>query len=207
MNAKNAVEEAVNDFRKGRFVIIVDDEKRENEGDLVFAAEKATPEKINFMIKNCRGLICVPLGISRIRELKLKPMVPLSQNTEKTKCNFTVSVDSREAGTGISAFDRCITIKHLADSSKKANDFCRPGHIFPLIPASGGVLERPGHTEAGIEMCRLAGLYPAAVICEIIHDNGRMARLPELRKFSKKHGIKIVSIAQIAKFINQNKIC
>ncbi|MAG91966.1 3,4-dihydroxy-2-butanone-4-phosphate synthase [Candidatus Woesearchaeota archaeon] len=193
------IESAVNDFRKGKFVIVIDDKHRENEADLVLVAEKATPEKINFMIKNARGLVCVPMLKKRLDELKLPLMTKI--NTEFTKCAFTVSVDSKKGTTGISAYDRAKTIKGLIDKKTKPNDLARPGHIFPLRCDSKGLTKRPGHTEATIELCRLAKLYPAAVICEIIGENGKMMKIAELRKFAKKYNLRIISVKDLIEYI------
>ena len=184
---------AINDFKKGKFVIVVDDKSRENESDLVLAAEKVSPEKINFMIKNARGLVCVPMLGKRLDKLKLKQMTKV--NTEFHKCKFTVSVDyGHGTTTGISAFDRAKTIKALINKKTMPNDLLKPGHVFPLRCDSSGLRKRSGHTEAAIELCRLAKLYPAAVICEIIGENGKMAKMPELRKFARKHKLKIIKI-------------
>jgi len=170
--------EAIQDIKRGRFVIIVDDESRENEGDLVIAAESATPSKINFMLKHARG-----------------------------KCAFTISVDFRNGTTtGTSVFDRALTIKSLTNDKFKAKDFSRPGHIFPLRYEEGGVLEREGHTEASVDLAKLAGLYPAAVICEILKDDGTMAKLPELLEFSESHGIKIITIQDLKNYIKNENV-
>ena len=190
------VEDLIKDFKKGKFVIVVDDKHRENEADLVLAAEKVTPEKINFMIKYARGLVCVPMLGKRLEELKLPLMAKI--NTEFTKCAFTVSVDSKRGTTGISAFDRAKTIKALIDRKTKPNDLAKPGHIFPLRCDEKGLSKRAGHTEAAIELCRLAKLYPAAVICEIVGENGRMAKLNEIKKFAEKWKINIVRIEELA---------
>lgn len=194
----NSIEEAINDIREGKMVIVVDDEDRENEGDVVVAAEKANPEIINFMASYAKGLICVPMMGDRLDELDIKPMV--SKNTDNHETAFTVSVDYNETTTGISAYERAATVKALISGESKAIDFRRPGHIFPLRYREGGVLRRTGHTEGSIDLARLAGLYPATVICEIMNDDGTMARLPELKEFSKKHGIKIVTIADLIEY-------
>lgn len=184
------------DFRKGKFLIVADEKHRENEGDLVLAAEKVTPEKINFMIKHARGLICVPMLGERLDELDLPPMTKV--NTELHKCKFTVSVDYKKGvTTGISAYDRSKTIKALIDKKTKPNDFAKPGHVFPLRYDEGGLKSRAGHTEAAIELCKLSKLYPAAVICEIIGENGKMARLPELKKMAKKCNLRIIRIKNL----------
>ena len=190
---------AINDFKKGKFVIVIDDKHRENEADIVLAAEKVAPQKINFMIKNARGLVCVPMLGKRLDELKLPLMTKI--NTEFTKCAFTVSVDvKKRTTTGISAFDRAKTIKALIDKNTKPSDLAKPGHIFPLRCDENGLKKRPGHTEAAIELAKLAGLYPAAVICEIIGENGKMAKLAELKKFAKKHNLKIISIRDLIEY-------
>ena len=195
----NTIEEAVEDIKAGKMVIIVDSPDRENEGDLIMAAEKVTPEAINFMTKYARGLICVPLTSQRVEELKLEPMT--RENTEHYGTDFTVSVDARFGiTTGISAQDRAHTIKVLIDSKTKPQDLIKPGHIFPLEAKEGGVLVRAGHTEAAIDLAKLAGLYPAGVICEIINDDGSMARLPDLIEFAKKHKLKICSIASLIEY-------
>ena len=190
------IKEAVSDFKKGKFLIVIDDKNREDEGDLVLAASKATPEKVNFMIKQAGGLICVPMEGKRLDELEIPLMT--KNNTEYTKCAFTIPVDCKKGTTtGISAFDRARTIQKLADKKSKANDFAKPGHIFPLRAEEKGLKKRKGHTEASIELCKLARAYPAAVICEIIGKNGRMARSNELRQFAKKHKIRIIAISDL----------
>ncbi len=182
----------------GEMVVLVDDEKRENEGDLVMAAEHATPEAVNFMARYGRGLICVPMPRDRARELDLREMTP-PEDPHRTA--FTVSVDAREhTSTGISAFDRSVTIRKLADPKATREDFVRPGHIFPLVAREGGVLVRAGHTEAAVDLARLAGVTPVGVICEILNDDGTMARVPELEKFVRRHGLKWGSVAQIIAF-------
>ena len=194
------IKDAITDFKKGNFVIVVDDKHRENEADLVFAAEKATPEKINFMIKNARGLVCVPMLGKRLDELKLPLMAKI--NTEFTKCAFTLSVDAKKnTTTGISAFDRAATIKNLIGKKTKPGDFARPGHTFPLRCDENGLSKRPGHTEAAIELCKLTGLYPAAVICEIIGENGKMAKMPELKRFAEKYSLKVIRIGDLVEFL------
>ncbi|MBI3317703.1 MAG: bifunctional 3,4-dihydroxy-2-butanone-4-phosphate synthase/GTP cyclohydrolase II [Candidatus Omnitrophica bacterium] len=195
----NTIPEILDDLKQGRLVIIVDDEDRENEGDLVLAAQFATPEAINFMVSHGRGLICVPLEPERLEVLELKPMVVESQSPFGTA--WMVSVDAR-AGvtTGISAHDRAATIKKLIDPGTRSNDLVRPGHIFPLRARHGGVLVRAGHTEACVDLTRLAGLHPAGVICEIMNPDGSMARIPELIEFAGKHSLKIASIAELIKY-------
>jgi len=190
------VEEAIQDFRDGKLVILVDDEDRENEGDLVIAAEKVTPQAVNFMATHGRGLICVPITGERLEQLKLPMMV--EDNTSRHSTGFTVSVDvNAGATTGISAFDRAATIKAMLDPSTQPSDLARPGHIFPLRYQDGGVLVRAGQTEGSLDLSRLAGLYPAAVLCEIMGEDGTMARMPLLEEFSRIHGINIISVAQI----------
>lgn len=196
-----SVLEAVEELKKGNFVIVVDDKDRENKGKLVIAAEKATPEKINFMIKYAKGLVCVPLTKQRADELNIDLMVPEQFNTETTKCNFTVSVDYKHGTkTGISAYAMSATIKALVDKTSNLNAFSRPGNIFPLIAEKGGVLKRAGHTEAAIDLVNLAGVYSAAVICEIINDDGTMARKTDLISFAKEHDLGILSIADLIKY-------
>lgn len=189
----DTVEEAIEEFRKGEFVIVVDDEDRENEGDLIIAAEKVTPEKVNFMLKHARGVLCAPIPISRCKELDLD--VQVSDNTSMLGTPFTVTVDLLEGcTTGVSAHDRAATIRALADPSAKPSDFGRPGHINPLYAQDKGVLRRTGHTEAAVDLARLAGLYPAGALMEIMSEDGTMARLPELRRFADKYGLKLISI-------------
>jgi 3,4-dihydroxy 2-butanone 4-phosphate synthase / GTP cyclohydrolase II len=193
------INEAIKDIKNGKMIIVVDDEDRENEGDLVCAGEKITPEIINFMAKYGRGLICVPMTGERLDNLKVNPMV--TDGVELREAAFTVSVDAKHnTTTGISAYDRAYTIKTLINQKTKPNDLVKPGHIFPLRYREGGVLVRAGHTEASVDLAKLAGLYPAGVICEIMHDNGKMARFPELKKFAKIHKLKIISIADLIKY-------
>ena len=191
------VEEAIADIREGKFVIIVDDEDRENEGDLALAADRITPDAVNFMATHARGLVCVPTEGWRLDELGMTPMV--LENTSRFGTAFTVSVDAVGHGvtTGISAFDRATTIRLLCDEHAKPGDFAKPGHTFPLRAATGGVLERAGQTEAIVDLCKLAGRFPAGVICEIMRDDGRMARRPDLDRFASEHSIKIVAINDI----------
>ncbi len=192
----NTIEEAIEDIRQGKFVIVVDDEDRENEGDLVIAAEKITPEQVNFMLKNARGVLCTPITISRCKELNLPHQV--TDNTSVLGTPFTVTIDKLEGcSTGVSIYDRCATIRHLADPNAKASDFGRPGHINPLYAQDEGVLKRAGHTEAVVDLCRLAGLQPAGALMEIMDDDGTMARLPFLMEFAQKHNMKIISIADL----------
>ena len=192
----NTIEEAIEDFRKGEFIIIVDDEDRENEGDLVIAAEKVTPEKINFMLKHARGVLCAPITISRCKELDLPHQV--TNNTSVLGTPFTITIDKLDGcTTGVSAADRAATIKALADPDSTPETFGRPGHINPLYAQDKGVLRRAGHTEACVDMARLAGLYPAAALMEIMNEDGTMARLPQLREVARKFGLKIISIASL----------
>ena len=199
MNEKiklDSIEEAIEDFRQGKMVIVVDDEDRENEGDLIVAAEKITPEQVNFMLKNARGVLCVPLTISRCRELELNHQV--EQNTSMLGTPFTITVDKLEGcSTGVSIEDRCATIRALADPDSVPETFGRPGHINPLYAQDAGVLRRSGHTEAAVDLARLAGLQPAAPLMEIMSDDGSMARLPELRRKADEWGMKLVSIRDL----------
>ena len=200
----NTIEEAIEDIRNGKIIIVVDDEDRENEGDFLCAAEKITPEMINFMATHGRGLICAPLTENRCKELDLRTMV--SNNTDHLETAFTVSVDLKGHGvtTGISASDRSKTVLALIDGNTKSYDLARPGHIFPLIAKQGGVLRRTGHTEAAIDFARLAGFKPAGVICEIMNEDGTMARLPELVKVAKKFDLKLVSIEDLVAYRMQH---
>ncbi len=191
----NTIEEALEDIRQGKMVVMVDDEDRENEGDLVMAAEMATPEAINFMATYGRGLICVPMTRDRIHALKLDPMV--SNNTDPHETAFTVSVDSSQSSTGISAFERAQTVKVLVDPNSSPIDLQRPGHIFPLKAREGGVLVRAGHTEGSVDLARLAGLQPAGVICEIMNEDGTMARVPDLQLFVEKHDLKFITLKDL----------
>ncbi len=195
----DSIEEALEDFKAGKLVIVVDDEDRENEGDLIVAAEKITPEQVNFMLKNARGVLCVPITISRCKELNLEPQV--GDNTSVLGTPFTVTVDKLEGcSTGVSIDDRCATIRALADPSSKPETFGRPGHINPLYAQDNGVLARTGHTEASVDLARLAGLQPAAALMEIMSDDGTMARLPELRKRADEWGMKLISIADLVAY-------
>ncbi len=192
----SSIEEAIKDIREGKFVIIVDDEDRENEGDLAIAAEKITTEAVNFMVKHARGLVCLPVKGERLDELEIPMMV--SHNTSKFTTAFTVSIEAKHGvTTGISAKDRAETIKAVINPETKPSDIARPGHIFPLRAREGGVLVRAGHTEAIVDLAKMAGLYPAGVICEIMSEDGSMAKLPELKEIADKFGIKIVSIADL----------
>ncbi len=199
----NTIEEALEEIRSGNFVIVIDDEDRENEGDLALAAEKVTDKKINFMTKYARGLICMPVIEKRLKELNIEQMV--SENTDSNETAFTVSIDYKGTTTGISAGDRALTVKKVIDSSISGEDFRRPGHVFPLKGKEGGVLKRAGHTEASIDLARLAGLYPAGVICEIMNDDGTMARTPQLIEYAKKFDIKIITIADLIAYRRKNE--
>lgn len=195
----NTIEEAVQDFRDGKFVIVVDDEDRENEGDLIVAAEKITAEKVNFMLKNARGVLCAPITLSRCDELDLPHQV--SNNTSVLGTPFTVTIDKLEGcSTGVSAHDRAETIKALADPSSTPQTFGRPGHINPLYAQDNGVLRRSGHTEAAIDLCKMAGLYPAAALMEIMNEDGTMARLPQLKIMANEWDVKIISIKDMIAF-------
>lgn len=199
----HTIEEALTDLKEGRVVIVVDDEDRENEGDFIALADKATPEVINFMITEGRGLVCLPMTQARAQELDLKPMV--TQNTDFHGTAFTVSIDHKDTTTGISAYERSITVKGILDSNASASDFRRPGHMFPLIAKDGGVLRRAGHTEAAVDLARLSGSYPAGVICEVIKEDGTMARLPDLVEIAKKHELKLISIKDLIHYRNEKE--
>jgi 3,4-dihydroxy 2-butanone 4-phosphate synthase/GTP cyclohydrolase II len=195
----NTIEEAIEDIRQGKMIILVDDEDRENEGDLCIAAEKVTPEAINFMAKYGRGLICLSLTPERVEELRLPMMT--DENTSPYGTAFTVSIEARRGvTTGISAHDRATTIKTAIDPNTKPEDLVKPGHVFPLKAKPGGVLQRAGQTEGSVDLARLAGLYPAGVICEIMNDDGTMARVPQLMEFAKKHNLKIVTIKDLIEY-------
>ncbi len=193
-----AIPEALEDLQAGCMIVVVDDEDRENEGDLVLAADKVTPEAINFMTLHGRGLVCVALPAERLEALRIPMMTPSNANTSRFETAFTVSVDARHGTTtGISAYDRAITVQALADPTTKSEDLTIPGHVFPLRVREGGVLIRAGHTEAAVDLARLAGLSPAGVICEIMAEDGSMARLPQLEAFATTHGLKIITIADL----------
>lgn len=196
----NTIEEAIEDIKNGKVIIVVDDEERENEGDFICAAEKITPEIINFMATYGRGLICTPITVQRAQELELNKMV--STNTALHETAFTVSIDliGQGCSTGISAYDRSTGIKAMVDSKTKSSDFARPGHIFPLIAENGGVLRRTGHTEAAVDLATLAGLYPAGTLVEILNDDGTMARLPQLMELSKKLNVKLITIKDLVAY-------
>ncbi|MGH7904579.1 MAG: bifunctional 3,4-dihydroxy-2-butanone-4-phosphate synthase/GTP cyclohydrolase II [Candidatus Dormibacteraceae bacterium] len=198
------IPEAVDDFRAGRFLIIVDDEDRENEGDLAVAAERLTPDQITFMAHHGGGLICMPIEARRLDELGIEPMVKV--NTSRLGTAFSVSIEARNlVTTGISAYDRCATIRHVLNPAARAADFAKPGHTFPLRAAEGGVLVRAGQTEAAVDLARLAGLYPAGVICEIMKPDGTMARLGDLEGFAAEHGIKIVTVRDLIAYRRRNE--
>ena len=198
------IPEAVEDFRAGKYVIIVDDEDRENEGDLTVAAELVTPEHITFMSRHAGGLICMPIIGERLEELGIEPMV--QHNTSRLGTAFHVSIEARQlVTTGISAYDRAATIRHVLSPEAKPADFAKPGHTFPLRSAPGGVLTRAGQTEAAVDLARMAGLYPAGVICEVMKDDGTMARLPDLEKFSAEHGVKIIAIKDLIAYRRRNE--
>ena len=201
MDAKpqfDPMEAVLDDIRAGRPVIVTDDADRENEGDLILAAEKATPESVAFMVKHTSGVICVPMEGADLDRLELPLMTPLAANTERMRTAYTISVDAAEGvTTGISAADRARTIRLLADPKSRAVDFARPGHVFPLRYRDGGVLRRAGHTEASVDLARMAGLRPAGVLAEIVNDDGTMARVPELTRFKEQHGLKFCTIQDL----------
>jgi 3,4-dihydroxy 2-butanone 4-phosphate synthase/GTP cyclohydrolase II len=200
----DSVEDGLAAVAQGEMVVVLDDKHRENEGDLIMAAEHATPEALAFMVRHCTGIVCVALDGDRIDQLELPPMV--TANSDRHSTAFTVSVDARHGTTtGVSAADRTRTIKALIDPATKPDDLMRPGHMFPLRARPGGVLERAGHTEAAIDLARLAGCYPAGVICEIVNDDGSMARAPELLRFAHAHNLKIITIADLICYIRENR--
>jgi 3,4-dihydroxy 2-butanone 4-phosphate synthase/GTP cyclohydrolase II len=200
----DTIDDVLSDVARGKIVIVTDDADRENEGDLVIAAEKVTPDAVNFMATHGRGLVCVPISNERAEQLGLQRMVV--QNREMYKTDFTVSVDAaRGVTTGISAYDRATTILAIANSKSSPEDLVQPGHVFPLRAKDGGVLRRAGHTEAAVDLARLAGLQPAGVLCEILHDDGSMARLPELMEFRKKHGLRICTIQSLIAYRRQRE--
>ena len=192
------VEQAIEDIKYGKMVVVVDDEDRENEGDLIVAAATVTPEDINFMAKYAKGLICTPIDGKRLDELNIGQMVV--NNTDNHETAFTVSIDAYNTDTGISAFERCQTIKLLLDPKARPSSFRRPGHVFPLRSVEGGVLRRTGHTEATTDLARLAGFYPAGLCCEIMADDGHMMRTPELKEFAKKHGLNIITVKSLIEY-------
>ena len=195
----STIDEAIADVRAGKIVIVVDDADRENEGDFIMAAEKATPERLNFMVTHGRGIVCMPMTQQRLDELRIPLMV--SKNNESHGTAFAVSIDIQgRTTTGTSAFDRSATVRAIADPELRADDIRMPGHVFPLMAQDGGVLKRAGHTEATVDLARLAGLYPAGVLCEVLHPDGSMARLPELTRVANEHGLKIISIADLIEY-------
>lgn len=195
----SSIEDAIRDFKEGKFLIVVDDEDRENEGDFIIAAEKITPDAVNFMLKNGRGVLCAPITMSRCKELQLDPQV--NTNTSLLGTPFTVTIDKIDGcSTGVSAADRAATIKALSDPASTADTFARPGHINPLYAQDNGVLRRAGHTEASIDLARLAGLYPAAALIEIMNEDGTMARMPQLIEIAAKHNLKIISISDLIQY-------
>ena len=194
-NTFNTIPEALSAMQNGEMIIVIDDPDRENEGDLIMSAEKVTAERINFMAKYGRGLICLPTCSERLAKLELYPMV--ASNTEQMQTAFTVTIDAKEVKTGISAQERAYTIQKFVDANAVPSDFVRPGHIFPLEAKPGGVLRRAGHTEATVDLVRMAGLYPAGVLCEILNEDGSMARVPELMVFAAQHQLKIITIADL----------
>lgn len=201
----SSIPEAIEDIREGRIVIVVDDADRENEGDLILAADKVTPEAIAFIVRHTSGVICMPVTGERLDELNIPLMV--AANTDHQRTAFTVSVDARHGvTTGISAADRATTIRRIIDPSTKPEDLSRPGHIFPLRYREGGVLKRAGHTEASVDLARLAGSYPAGVLCETVNDDGTMARLPDLVRFGEEHELKIISIADLIEFRREREL-
>jgi len=200
----NNIEEALEDIKAGKMIVVVDDEDRENEGDLVMAAEKVTPEAINFMATYARGLICMPTTAERLKELDIVQMV--TENTDNHQTAFTVSIDGMDTTTGISAFERAATIAKVMDPKATAKDFRRPGHVFPLEAKEGGVLQRVGHTEASVDLARLAGLKPAGIICEIMSKDGSMARTPELMEYVKEHDLKIITVADLIAYRKSKEV-
>ena len=205
INKFNLIEKAIDEFREGKMLVVVDDEDRENEGDFIIAAEKATPDDINFMMKNGRGLICMPITQDCANKFDLEPMVP-NNNTELYETNFTISVDAiKNATTGISSADRWETVQVLLDEKSSPSDLARPGHMFPLIAKDGGVLQRAGHTEASIDLAKIAGLKPAALIVEIVDDDGTMARRDRLEIIAKEHNLTLITIADLIEYRNKKE--
>lgn len=194
----SAIEDAIEDIRQGKMVVVVDDEDRENEGDIIIAAEHVTPEAINFMATYAKGLICTPMEGERLDALNIPQMV--ANNTDHHETAFTVSVDAYDTETGISAYERCQTVKRLIDPQAKPSDFRRPGHVFPLRAVPGGVLRRAGHTEATTDLARLAGLYPAGLCCEIMEDDGHMMRTPQLMEFADRHNLRILTVQALIEY-------
>ena len=203
MNKFNTIEEAIADIAAGKMIVVVDDEDRENEGDLLMAAEKVTPEAINFMARHGRGLICMPIARERLDQLNILSMV--EKNTDSHQTAFTVSIDAMETTTGISAHERALTVLKVLDPDAREADFKKPGHMFPLEAKEGGVLKRAGHTEAAVDLAKLAGLYPAGIICEIMNEDGTMARTPQLMEFVKENDLKIITIADLIAYRTKNE--
>ena len=203
MNKFNTIEEAIADIEAGKMIVVVDDEDRENEGDLLMAAEKVTPEAINFMARHGRGLICMPIARERLEQLNILSMV--EKNTDSHQTAFTVSIDAMETTTGISAHERALTVLKVLDPDAREADFKKPGHMFPLEAKEGGVLKRAGHTEAAVDLAKLAGLYPAGIICEIMNEDGTMARTPQLMEFVKENDLKIITIADLIAYRTKNE--
>ncbi len=200
----NTIEEAIEELKAGRIIIVVDDEDRENEGDFVMAAARVTPEAVNFMTRYGRGLVCMPCDAERLRELNIHPMV--SDNTSAQQTAFMVSIGAKgKITTGISARDRAVTIQTVLDPVTRPEDICRPGHVFPLRAREGGVLARAGHTEASVDLARLAGLVPAGVICEIMNEDGTMARVPQLEKIKDEHGLKMITVEDLIRYRRRNE--
>lgn len=198
MSTFASIEQAIDRIRAGEMVLVADDEDRENEGDLTMAAEFVTAEAINFMLRFARGLVCMPSAPDYLERLSIGSMIPVGE--EGCDTAFTVSIDHRDSGSGIGAADRALTVKKFLDPASRAADFIRPGHVFPLRAKAEGVLERRGHTEAAVDLARLAGLHPVAVICEVLDDEGSPARLPFLEKFASDHGILLISVEQLAEY-------
>jgi len=199
--ALTSIDDALRRIRRGEMVLVVDDEDRENEGDLTLAAEWVTPEAINFMLRWARGLVCMPCHADRLDQLEMGPMVPAG--TAGCDTAFTVTIDHRDAGSGIGAHDRALTIRKVLETQSRPEHFVRPGHVFPLRAREGGVLERRGHTEAAVDLARLAGCAPVAVICEVLHDDGSPARFPYLEMFAQEHRVAMVSVAQLVDYREQ----
>jgi 3,4-dihydroxy 2-butanone 4-phosphate synthase/GTP cyclohydrolase II len=207
MGTFSSIPEALEDIKQGKLIILVDNPNRENEGDFFMPAEIATPENVNFMLHNARGLLCVALDMKQAQQLALYPMVPLHQNTESTKVNFTISVNAKhDISSGVSAFDRAKTIAVLANPQSGPQDITKPGHVFPLIAHPGGLAARQGHTEAAVTLSSLGGYRPAGVVCEILNDNGTMAKLPDLIRLAKKFNLKLVSITDLQRYIKSHSI-
>lgn len=204
MTTFSSIPDALKELKKGNMLIIVDSPDRENQGDIVFSAGTVTPERINFLLQKCRGMICVPITKAKARLLNLPLMIPQSKNTEITKVNFTVTLDAKKVSSfGISAQDRAITINAISNAEARKEDFVRPGHVFPLLAAEGGIRKRAGHTEAVIELLTLAKLDPVGVLCEILNDKGQAANLPELTKFSQEFGLKIISVQDLIIYVKK----